>query len=240
MEGEAIAMRLAVIADLHGNRPATDALARDLDRIRPDKLYCLGDIVGKGPSSDYTFDWAMAHCDLVLGGNWDIFVGYKSFEPDNYYWQQLGEQRLNTLRELPLETTITLSGRRIRLFHGRPTMAHLIHAHDKKEDILPLFINAEGETCDAAGYADAHRQSMRSINNQLLFNCGSVGNALGRPECCYALLNGDEQDPNAPFSIQMIQLPYDRDQAVRDAEAAPGVPRIDAYINEVKTGIYSR
>ncbi|MBN1777749.1 MAG: metallophosphoesterase family protein [Clostridiales bacterium] len=233
-------MRIAVIADLHGNRPATEALERDLDRIRPDKLYCLGDIVGKGPSSDFTFDWAMERCDLVLGGNWDIFVGYKSFEPDNYYWQQLGEKRLGTLRELPLETTVTLSGRRIRLFHGRPTMQHLIHAHGTREEILPLFTDAAGERCDVAGYADAHRQALRSIQNQLLFNCGSVGNALGRPECCYAVLDGGENDPKAPFTIQLIQIPYDRARAVRDAEAAPDLPRVDSYINEVKTGKYSR
>lgn len=233
-------MRIAVIADLHGNRPATDALERDLSRNRPDKIYCLGDIVGKGPSSNYTFDWAMEHCDLVLGGNWDIFVGYKSFEPDNFYWEQLGEERLNALRELPLEKTIALSGRRIRLFHGRPTMKHLIHAHDSKEELLPLFTDANGEECEVAGYADAHRQSLRSVSDHLLFNCGSVGNALGRPACCYAMLEGDENDPAAPFGIQMIQLPYDRAQAIRDAEAAPQINRIDSYINEVKTGRYSR
>ncbi len=233
-------MRIAVIADLHGNRPATDALERDFSRTRPDKIYCLGDIVGKGPSSVYTFDWAMANCDLVLGGNWDVFVGYRSFEPDHYYWDQLGEARLKTLRELPLENTIVLSGRRIRLFHGRPIMAHLIHAHDTREQIMPLFINAEGESCEVAGYADAHRQSLRSLEDRLLFNCGSVGNALGRPDCCYALLEGDETTENAPFTIQLIQIPYDRDLAVREAQAEPQVYRIESYINEVKTGKYSR
>jgi len=233
-------MRIAVIADLHGNRPATDALERDLGRTRPDKLYCLGDIVGKGPSSAYTFDWAMRRCDLVLGGNWDIFVGFKTFEPDFYYWEQLGEERLHALRELPLETTITLSGRRIRLFHGRPTMQHLIHAHDKKEEILPLFTDENGDECDVACYADAHRQSLRSLDDKIFFNCGSVGNALGRPECCYAMLEGGETDPAVPFTIQLIQLPYDREQAVRDAQAEPRVNRIDSFINEVRTGIYSR
>ena len=72
-----------------------------------------------------------------------------------------------------------------------------------------------------AGYADAHRQSMRSVDDRMLFNCGSVGNALGRPECCYALLEGEADDPGAPLAIQMIQLPYDREQAIRDAQAAP-------------------
>ena len=233
-------MRIALVADLHGNRPATDALDRDLERTRPDRIYCLGDIVGKGPGSVYTFDWAMRRCDLVLGGNWDIFVGYKSFEPDFYYWEQLGEERLQTLRELPMETTITLSGRRIRLFHGRPIMQHLIHAHDSKEEILPLFTDANGDLCDVAGYADAHRQSLRSLDDKVFFNCGSVGNALGRPECCYALLEGSETDPAAPFTIQLLQLPYDREQAVRDAQAAPQINRIDSFINEVRTGKYSR
>ena len=53
-------MRIALVADLHGNRPATLALERDLRLIHPDRVLCLGDIVGKGPSNDFTFDWAMA------------------------------------------------------------------------------------------------------------------------------------------------------------------------------------
>ena len=119
-------------------------------------------------------------------------------------------------------------------------MKHLIHPHEKKEDIIPLFTDASGALCDVAGYADAHRQALRSLDTYYLFNCGSVGNALGRPECCFALLEGDEADPQAPFTIRLLQIPYDRDQAVRDALAAPDVSRIDAFINEVKTGKYSR
>ena len=35
-------------------------------------------------------------------------------------------------------------------------------------------------------------------------------------------------------------MDYDREQAVRDALAAPQIPLISAYIHELKTGIYSR
>ena len=86
-------MRIALFADLHGNWPATQALERDLARRGADRLYCLGDLVGKGPCSDRTFDWAMANCDLVLGGNWDYGIGYRQFAPDDFYWAQLGEAR---------------------------------------------------------------------------------------------------------------------------------------------------
>ena len=113
-------MQIALIADLHGNRPAVEALEKDLALMKPDKIYCLGDIVGKGPSNDFTYEWAMAHCDLILGGNWDFGVGYQQFPNDRYYWDQLGEKRLETLRNLPLEYEMTMSGQRLRLFHGRP------------------------------------------------------------------------------------------------------------------------
>lgn len=53
-------MRIALVADLHGNRPATLALERDLALDATRRVLCLGDIVGKGPSNDFTFDWAMA------------------------------------------------------------------------------------------------------------------------------------------------------------------------------------
>ena len=61
---------------------------------------------------------------------------------------------------------------------------------------------------------------------------------MGIPKCCYALLEGAEGD--GPFEIRFRQLDYDREQAVRDALAAPAIPLIDAYIHEIKTGIYSR
>ena len=233
-------MKIALIADLHGNRPATEALERDLKRQKPDLIYCLGDIVGKGPSSDFTFDWAFANCDLILGGNWDYGVGYKRFPLDDYYWEQLGPERLQKLCELPREKEIVLSGRRIRLFHGRPIMAELIKAHDDQALIDPFFDDGRGGRYDVVAYADAHRQSMRTMTPGVFFNTGSVGNALGVPKCCYAILEGDDAEDPTAFEIRLRQLDYDRDAAIRDAENAPRVPRIDTFIRELKTGLYSR
>ena len=233
-------MRIALFADLHGNWPATQALERDLARRKVDKLYCLGDLVGKGPSSDRTFDWAVANCDLILGGNWDFGVGYRQYAPDHYYWEQLGEKRLRFLRDLPLEKTLTLSGRRVRLFHGRPVMETLILAQHDAALIEPLFTDCNGMQCDAVGYADAHRQAMRTLNPGLFFNTGSVGNALGATFCCYAILEGEVDDATASLDVGMISVPYDRAAAVAQAQAATEVPRIDTFIRVVQTGRYSR
>ena len=233
-------MQIALVADLHGNRPATEALERDLALIRPDRIYCLGDIVGKGPSSDYTFDWAQANCDLILGGNWDYGVGNRQFAADDFYWEQLGEWRLKVLRELPLEHEMYFSGRRIRLFHGRPIMPKLVMAISDRELIESYFQDGQGGRYDAVVYADMHRQAMRTLTPGMLYNIGSVGNNLGEPRCCYALLCGEMTKERAPFEIRLRQLDYDRGEAVRDAQHTPLIPNIAAFIREIQTGIYSR
>ena len=232
-------MRVALVADLHGNWPATQALEKDLRARDADRILCLGDIVGKGPSSDRTFDWAMANCDLVLGGNWDYGLGYRLFPKDGFYWRQLGEKRLKALQALPREHLLTLSGRRIRLFHGRPVMEAEITIRDDAALITPFFQDEEGGRFDVVGYADAHRQALRTMTPGLFFNCGSVGNALGEPRCCYALMEGDEDGPG-PFEIRFRSLDYDREQAAWDAEQTPEIAHIDSFIKEVRTGVYSR
>ncbi|NLO85823.1 MAG: metallophosphoesterase family protein, partial [Clostridiales bacterium] len=205
-------MKIALIADLHGNKPATEALERDLQIQKPDLIYCLGDIVGKGPSSDFTFDWALRHSDLILAGNWDIGVGKKLFaQNDHPYFDQLGEERMNKLLTFPIEHEIMMSGRRIRLFHGRPLMKELIMIHHERDLIAPFFFDNQGDAYDVVAYADAHRQGVRTVSMQsmhpqdansmdrygqgshsgIFLNTGSVGNAMGVAKCCYAIIEGE-------------------------------------------------
>lgn len=233
-------MKIAFVADLHGNWPATCALEADLQKQKPDRIICLGDTVGKGPSNDKTFDWAMSRCDLIIGGNWDYGVGEQAFPNDAYYWDQLGEERLRVLRQLPRESEMMLSGRRVRLMHGRPVMETLITVKHDLETIQAFFTDGDGRPFDVVLYADAHRQAMRTVNPGLFINTGSVGNAMGVTYCCYAIVEAEPGDQPAPFEVRLRQLPYDRQQAIRDAQAAPAVPRIETYINEIRTGVYSR
>ena len=233
-------MKIAFVADLHGNWPATCALEADLEQQQPDRIICLGDTVGKGPSNDKTFDWAMSRCDLIIVGNWDYGVGEQAFPNDEYYWNQLGEERLRALRQLPRESEMMLSGRRVRLMHGRPVMDTLITVRHDADTIQTFFRDAQGNPFDVVLYADAHRQAMRTVNPGLFINTGSVGNAMGVTYCCYAIVEATPGDTPAPFEVRLRQLPYDREQAIRDALAAPGVPRIETYMTELRTGVYSR
>lgn len=45
-------MRLAILADIHGNLEAFEAVQRDLERRRADRVICLGDNIGYGPDPE--------------------------------------------------------------------------------------------------------------------------------------------------------------------------------------------
>ena len=64
--------KILFLADLHGNMPATLALEKEIEKIKPDDIWFLGDAVGKGPESDKTLDWVRKNCNHFIAGNWDL------------------------------------------------------------------------------------------------------------------------------------------------------------------------
>ena len=230
-------IEIAVIADLHGNLPATQALDADLNRRGIQTIYCLGDIVGKGPSSAETFDWAYRRCQVIVQGNWDYGIGEKLFPNDQFYYDQLGEERMRKLHELPREFSFTLSGRKIRLIHGRPVMQSLLTPSASAECLLPYF----EPDYQVVGYADVHRQGLRMVNNRgILFNTGAVGNPLGVTMVQYAIIRGDDEDSQAALDISFVTLPYDREAAIRDTENAADLPNGKLFSSELRNGVYAR
>lgn len=230
-------MTIALVSDLHGNMTAVEALEWDLKKRKADAIWCLGDLVGKGPSNDRTFDWALANCDLILRGNWDEGIGMKLFPNDAFYYDQLGEDRLVRLLTFPLEHHTRLSGRNIRLFHGRPVMKELINPHLSPVSELDALFKGKFQV---VGYADTHRQSLRTLSSGILFNTGSVGNGLGQNMVQYVLMEGDPQDNEAPFDLKMVTLPYDIEHAVLEAKNHPDLPNGDLFIKEIQSGLYAR
>ncbi len=67
-------MRIAVLSDIHGNRHAFEAVLAEVERLEPDEVWCLGDVVGYGADPDACCELAARTCDLCLVGNHDLAV----------------------------------------------------------------------------------------------------------------------------------------------------------------------
>mgnify|MGYP001078526010 CR=1 FL=1 len=71
--------RIALIADIHANLEAFQAVLSDIAEDRVDRILCLGDIVGYGPDPAACVDLAFTACDRIVLGNHDEAVVREEF-----------------------------------------------------------------------------------------------------------------------------------------------------------------
>ena len=147
-----MAMRFAVISDLHSNIEALEAVFEDLDRRKLDKVYCLGDVVGYGPDPEACIDLVMERCDFVIRGNHDeaLFSGSERFNPYARHAIEWTKERIKPglfrgrasgdrwkfLQNLELEQRID----DMYFVHGSPR--DHVNEYIYREDV---FFNAEGK-----------------------------------------------------------------------------------------------
>ncbi len=227
-------MKIVLLADLHGNMPATEAMERELDRIRPDDVWFLGDAVGKGPESDKTIDWARKHCFHWIAGNWDRVL---SREPDYnaFFIRQIGPERLDWLNSLPLEDELEISGLRFRLVHGR-FLDPMYVSGDPDDKLRAGFRFHDGRPeANSLICADTHTPFIRPLEDGYVINTGSVGNNLGVTRAHALLLEG-EQGP-APLRITILSVPYDNRKAAEAADLYPDLPRKESYRKQILGGV---
>ena len=245
--------RIALISDVHGNIPALEAVLNDIHNRSITRVFCLGDLVGKGPEPAASVDICKNVCEKITLGNWDAMLadeGYPlpSYPPDilqivNWHRRQLGGNRLRYLISLPGTIEFIMSGRNVRLFHASQVgIRYRVHYKDPIEKHLAMFDNTKftggGATPDVVGYADIHFAFQASYGDRLLFNVGSVGNPLDKTLACYAVMQGEYVGENgASFSVEIIRVPYDIEESLRRAHQL-SMPEIKEYELELRTARY--
>ncbi|MFE5322556.1 metallophosphoesterase family protein [Paenibacillus sp. NPDC056579] len=239
--------KIAVLSDIHGNIPALQAVLDDIQLRGIQTIYCLGDLVGKGPQPAESVDRIREACEVVVMGNWDHLMAKPNLDEDLLWHQRkLGDDRQQWLASLPFSYDFTMSGKRIRLFHASPVSVYTrVQPWDSMESRLAMFDNtqltgspADGAIPDMVGYGDIHNAYMQNLKGRTLFNVGSVGNPLDMPLASYAVLEGTlGSEHAAPFSIQQIRVPYDIEYAIRLAEQE-AMPQLEPYSRELRTARY--
>ncbi len=228
-------MQIALIADIHGNYPALKRAHEYIQNRGIDKIFFLGDIIGKGPSSIEAYEWVFENCEVILQGNWEQFIANVDKEMCFWHRELLGADRMKKLANLPWVYDFDWFGRKIVLVHGRP----IFDADDSspREEKLEIFKKCGHEDADVLIYADMHRQYSFSLSHgKMVYNIGSIGNNYaGNPRVNFAILHGEQE---GAFRLENVQLDYDRAAAIEDAKNAQGFPELEQYVKWVQTGNY--
>ncbi|TWU35298.1 phosphodiesterase [Novipirellula aureliae] len=74
-------MKRALISDIHGNYGALTAVLADIQSMQCDEIYCLGDIIGYGPSPCECLDAVMSQAKMTILGNHDQAA---LFDPEGF------------------------------------------------------------------------------------------------------------------------------------------------------------
>ena len=237
--------QIALISDVHGNVPALHAVLRDIQRRGIGRIFCLGDLVGKGPHSDIVVDMCRTACERMIKGNWDDALASTATDNPTLQWhqQRLGRTRLAFLRDLPSTIEFVMSGKRVRLFHASQKSVHYrVRQADAIDKLLAMFDNTDftghSSPPNVVGYGDIHEAYSRSFPGKVLFNVGSVGNPHDVPQATYAIVEGVYGDEcEASFSIHLVRVPYDIELAIRQAQDED-MPSLAPYAHELRTAQY--
>ncbi|GGA67563.1 metallophosphoesterase family protein [Ornithinibacillus halotolerans] len=229
--------KIAIISDIHGNLTALESVLADIEKRGVDKIYCLGDLVGKGPRGSACIELVKKYCDKVIRGNWDVFI---QDETDNEHlkWiqSQLTTEDFDYLASLPFHIEFELNGKLIRCFHASPRseFERIAPEYYDKEKCLSLFENSEEtnslhttRTPDYVFYGDIHVTWLRHYyETGFLINVGSVG--LDLVEATYVLIDGS----HGAISTNFVRVPYDREAELRAAKDL-GMASYEEYEKEI-------
>ncbi len=179
--------RIAILADVHGNMPALEAVIRDLAGQAVDEVLVGGDLVGRGPQGSRVVRRVRELGWPAIGGNHeDYLLGFRRREvPDEWLkaeewaaarWMaaELDDEDAAWLEDLPF--SIGRPG--LRLVHGTPAT--------NREGIGPW--TGEEEVADHLAAVDervlvcahTHRPLVHESDAGLVINVGAVGLPFNR------------------------------------------------------------
>lgn len=227
-------MRIAVIGDIHANLPALRAVLDDATSIGAEAVYCVGDVVGRGPHPNEVVEELRRREITTIQGNWDEAVGMDREQtgaawpsPDaeaageaSMRWtaRTLTEKNRSWLRQLPVALRVTVAGRSLSLFHGAPFKQNEYLWADRPSRVFARIVSDEAD--DIFCFGHTHQAFHRRVGPAHFVACGSVGCGTGGDaRARYAVIFIGDPD----ISVGFRSVDYDR-AAVVDDMAAIGQP----------------
>jgi len=228
-------MRVAIIADIHGNQIALEAVLQDLAQ-QPDidHIVIAGDLCLNGPCPREVLDTLQKMRCFVIQGNVDSDIvdqeakkGPKKQSVINWTREQIGDAGINYLAALPFSHYIyNPDGTDLLVVHANPLNQNDALLPDLPDNMLEQLLGKLPATTGALAFGHYHVAYTRQWRGLLLVDAGSCG--LPRDEdirASYAILTWQ----NGIWLTENRRVRYDLKAVVRQLRSC-GIPTADRRI----------
>lgn len=220
-------MKVAILADIHGNVPALERVADHIEAWRPDRVVMAGDVINRGPRPMECLRFVQVKqqsdgWQLVRGNHEDYVLALA--RPDapkdgpefdivrNAYWtyRKLDGQ-VAALEAMPFQVAFrSPDNQEVRAVHASMRNNRDGIYVDTPDDALRKKIKpAPAVLC----VGHTHRPLIREVDQTLVVNVGSVGMPFdGDGRAGYAQLTWHR----GRWQAEIVRLEYDQAAAARD------------------------
>ena len=232
-------MTIALIADIHANLPALEAVLQGIDTRHPDMIYCLGDLVGYNIWPNEVIQTIRKRQIPTIAGNHDLKANTTrpalQDSPKNYAYTLINASERAYLQALPahmrLEFQFYGGSLHVLLVHGSPlSVNEYLFEYMAEEALLKLMMDAKA---DILCFGHTHKPYHRILNSpdkgkdhfRHAINTGSVGKPKDDdPRACYVLLHFTPfttANVAESLTVEFVRVEYDIEKAARAVEESP-------------------
>lgn len=233
-------MRIALFSDIHANLLAFEAMLLDMDKRKPDVVYCLGDLVGYNVHPNEVVTEIKRRSIATIAGNHDMKVigladvdeaELKTSGKDFAYHIITADNRayLSTLpAHIRLDFQLGSGKLNMLLVHGSPRSVNEYVLADTDESYVLNMMQEYDADILCLGHS--HKPYHRVIEKDgtafcHIVNIGSVGKPKdGNVQGCYVMLTINETSNTASkdgIEVAFIRFDYDVETAAKAVENSP-------------------
>ncbi|HSZ86985.1 MAG TPA: metallophosphoesterase family protein [Puia sp.] len=241
-------MTIALFSDIHANLPALESVLTEIDKRKPDAVYCLGDLVGYNIWPNEVIGEIRKRQIPTIAGNYDFGIGRTSddcgcaYKTDiekemgkvsiSYTNSIVKDEERKYLRTLPahIKVEFQLNNDKLNLLlvHGSPRRINEYLFEDRDEKSLLRIM--EQADADIMCFGHTHKPYHRILNSHAenkdhyrhAINIGSVGKPKdNNPKGCYVMLTINENssiENKEILNVEFIRFDYDIEKAAKAIE----------------------
>jgi len=236
-------MRVAIIADIHGNQIALEAVLHDLaQQAAVDHLVIAGDLCLNGPRPREALETVRGlHCP-VIQGNVDAEIvtraaekGEKKRNTVGWTREQIGQAGIDYLASLPFSHRIANpKGGDLLIVHANPLNLEDAIFPNAPDSTLEYFLSDLEPGIGALAFGHLHIAYTRRWRRLLLVDVASCG--LPRDEdlrAAYGILTWQ----NSTWEAEIRRVAYDVQKVVKQIKSC-GMPNVEKRIRTLLDARY--